>query len=116
MQEELTDRFGVIPPAVESLLFVALVRIMSREGGVTSITTDPDILHVTVRSGISAAQRTAVGRLGMDGIRIGPEQVRIDRGLHDADWMPMLVRILKSLGEANQDPVETDAETVAPSV
>ena len=97
MQEELRDRFGPVPLAVENLLYVALVRSLARHAGVESIKTDEQMFHLRVRGGTTAELRQAVDGLGLRGVIAGPNQVRIDRVGAGPAWMQLLVRVLRTL-------------------
>jgi transcription-repair coupling factor (superfamily II helicase) len=99
MQAELRDRFGPVPPAVDNLLFVALLKSMARRGRVESIKTDDQMFHIRVRGGVSGGQRDRVQALGLASALVGPNQVRIDRVATAGDWMQVLVRILRALVE-----------------
>jgi transcription-repair coupling factor (superfamily II helicase) len=109
MQEELRDRFGPLPLAVEHLLYVSLARSVARRAGVESIKTDDEMFHIRVRRGTTPAMRATVEGLGLDGILVGPNQVRIDRVSHSKDWMAVLVRVLRAMANA----VETEAPASA---
>jgi len=97
MQDELRDRYGPVPPAVEHLLFVALVKAVARRARVETIQTSEQMLHIRGRSGITDGQRQRVEGLGLKGIIVGPNQVRIDRVAAGEAWMPLLVRVLRAM-------------------
>ncbi len=100
MEEELRDRFGEPPPLVENLLGVTLLKAVGRQAGVERISTSPESFHLRLRGGSTGAHQRAVEGLGVPGVRIGPEQVRIAREQAGTDWMPLLVRILRALADA----------------
>jgi transcription-repair coupling factor (superfamily II helicase) len=104
MQEELRDRFGPVPQAVEHLLYLSLVKSVARRARVESIKTDEQMFHIRVRGGVTPAVKARVGALRLDGILVGPNQVRIDRVGHANDWQPLLVRILRAMMEAQAAP------------
>ena len=97
MQAELRDRYGASPPAVENLLYVALVKSVARRGRVSSIKTDPQLFHIVIRGGISEIQRRRVSALALTGLLVGPNQVRIERAAAGDAWMQVLVRVLRAL-------------------
>jgi transcription-repair coupling factor (superfamily II helicase) len=109
MQAELADRFGAVPPAVENLLFVALVKSMARMAGVESIKTDEQMFHLRVRGGTTDDMRRRVEKTGLDGILTGPNQVRIDRVTHARDWQATLVRVLRAMRDPEREPAATAA-------
>ena len=100
MEEELRDRFGEPPPLVENLLGVTLLKAVGRQAGVERISTSPESFHLRLRGGSTGAHQRAVEGLGVAGVRIGPEQVRIAREQAGTDWMPLLVRVLRALADA----------------
>ena len=106
MSEELRDRFGPVPQAVEHLLYVALLKSLGKRSRVESIKTDEHMFHVRVRGGVPADMKMRVDGLGLKGLLIGPNQVRIDRTIHARDWMPLLVRILRAMAGASKERVE----------
>ncbi len=97
MQAELADRFGPVPRSVENLLYVSLVKSIARRSKVQSIKTDEYMFHFYVRGGITHAMRSAVEGLGLKGVLVGPNQVRIDRVSTGTNWMPLLVRVLRAM-------------------
>jgi len=100
MQAELHDRFGALPPAVEYLLYVSLVKAVARRSKVESIKTDEQMFHIRVRGGTPSAMKQRVEGLGHAGIIVGPNQVRIDRVSTADTWMPLLVRVLRAMRDA----------------
>lgn len=98
MQAELRDRYGPVPPAVDNLLYVTLLKAMARRANIESIRTDEHMFHLRVRGGVQPRQREAVAALRPgDSILVGPNQVRIDRAGAGEDWQPLLARILKAM-------------------
>jgi transcription-repair coupling factor (superfamily II helicase) len=107
MREELADRYGTPPPAVENLLYVALVKSLARRARVASIKTSQPFIHIQVHDGTTEKQRAAVERLEVPGTIPGPNQVRLDRVSVGKDWMQPLIRVLRamSLREAAPAPM-----------
>ncbi|HEX6030833.1 MAG TPA: transcription-repair coupling factor [Tepidiformaceae bacterium] len=103
MEAELQDRFGEVPPAVQNLLYVALVKSMARRANVESIKTDQQMFHLRVRGGTTPDLRRRVEGLGVQGILVGPNQVRIDRVGHARDWETVLVRLLRAMQGVPQE-------------
>lgn len=97
MQAELADRFGPIPRSVENLLYVSLAKSLARRSGVESIKTDEFMFHVRIRGGVRDDVRARVEALGLQGILVGPNQVRIDRLTAGGGWMQILVRVLRAM-------------------
>ncbi len=103
MQAELHDRFGPVPLAVDNLLYVQLLKAVARRARVESIKTDEQMFHLRLRGGVSDEQRARVQALGLPGVLVGPNQVRVDRLAHATDWMPLLVRIARALSSASTE-------------
>ena len=97
MQAELADRFGEVPRSVENLLYVALVKSMARRVRVESIKTDEQMFHLRVRGGVTEGMRMGIEALKHKGLLVGPNQVRIDRIGVGANWMPLIVRVLRAM-------------------
>lgn len=107
MKDELADRFGAVPPVLENLLFVALVKSMGRRARVMSVKTSEPFIHIHVRDGTTSGQHTAVERLGLPGILPGPNQVRIDRATAGENWTQVLIRVLRAMVVREETPVPT---------
>ncbi len=83
------------------------MRALARRARVESIGTDEHMFHVRVGGGVGGGQRARIEALGEKGVLVGPNQVRIDRTLAGSKWMPLLVRILRTLeqtGAADRQP------------
>jgi len=106
MSEELRDRFGPVPQAVEHLLYVALVKSLGKRSRVESVKTDEHMFHIRVRGGVPPDMKERVEGLGLKGLLIGPNQVRIDRASHARDWMPLVVRILRAMAGTSKERTE----------
>ncbi len=102
MQAELADRFGPVPPAVENLLYVALIRAMARRAKVESLKTDEQMFHLRIRGGTPPEMKDAVEALNLKSVLVGPNQVRIDRVGAGTNWMPLLARVLRAMAGARQ--------------
>ena len=97
MQAELTDRFGPIPRSVENLLYVSLAKSLARHCAVESIKTDEFMFHIRIRGGVRDDVRARVEALRLQGILVGPNQVRIDRLTAGGGWMQLLIRVLRAM-------------------
>ncbi|MCK9518358.1 MAG: transcription-repair coupling factor [Dehalococcoidia bacterium] len=100
MQAELRDRFGEVPPAVENLLYVSLLKSIARRSNVESIKTDDAMFHIRVRRGVPPEMKARVEALGMKGVLVGPNQVRLDRVTHARNWMPAIVKVLRTMADS----------------
>ena len=99
MQSELEDRFGAPPPAVEALLFVALVKCLARAADVESVSIDEEMIHLRVRNGTTEEQRQRFAASGPTAVRIGPERVRLERGALGEQWTSALTAALRLLAD-----------------
>jgi len=97
MREELADRYGAPPPAVENLLYVALVKSLARRARVASVKTSQPFIHIQVYDETTRAQRDGVARLQIPGLIPGPTQVRLDRVAVGESWMQVLIRVLRAM-------------------
>ena len=97
MQEELRDRYGPIPPLVESLLLVSLLKAIGRRANVERVSTSDTTFHVRIHGGITEEQQAAVARLKDRAVLMGPTQVRIDRSLAGEGWLQLLTRVFRSM-------------------
>jgi transcription-repair coupling factor (superfamily II helicase) len=85
---------------VENLLYVSLAKSVARRARVESIKTDEQMFHIRVRGGVPDGMKAAVEGLGMKGILVGPNQVRLDRVTYARDWEPALVKVLRAMAGA----------------
>ncbi len=98
MQEELRDRFGPVPPSVENLLYISLVKSLGRRAQVEAIKTDEHMIHLYVRGGTTDDQRLNVKALKYgEQVLVGPNQVRIDRIGAGANWQQWVVKLLTAM-------------------
>jgi transcription-repair coupling factor (superfamily II helicase) len=97
MQGELRDRFGPVPPSVENLLYVSLVKSVARKARVESIKTDEQMFHLRVRGGVPDDMRQRIETLRNPALLVGPNQVRVDRLSTANNWMPLLVKVVRTM-------------------
>ena len=76
---------------------MSLVKSIARRAKVASIKTDEQMFHLRIRGGTTEALRARVDALGLKGILVGPNQVRVDRLSAGSNWMPLLVRVLRTM-------------------
>jgi transcription-repair coupling factor (superfamily II helicase) len=70
VRTDLVDRFGPVPPAVERLMGVALLRLAAERAGIASISREEGQLVIRFAAGWSrAAAGRALGPAGGDGLR-----------------------------------------------
>jgi transcription-repair coupling factor (superfamily II helicase) len=91
LRDELRDRFGNVPPAVEQLLYVMEVRTLASSAGVTSIQRDNGDLVLRFNPDRLPRERLTAHLIG--DVRVGSTQVRISQTGH---WQDVLLRVLRS--------------------
>jgi transcription-repair coupling factor (superfamily II helicase) len=102
---ELEDRFGPVPEAVRSLLYVVRVRVLAREVGASGVTLEGD--QVVVRLAEDAGEvpsRPALQHEFPDGVRVSRTQVRIDLYRWRDTWQDMLLAVLSRMASARRKP------------
>lgn len=114
LAEEVKDRFGPLPAAVQNLLTVARVKSLARSCGIGSITSEPDGVMMKLWTGLSfppqAGDLTKAYRGRVLVVpRSGGLKVR-GRGLSERDLLGLLESLLSDLkhlveGEGRQNGV-----------
>ena len=90
LQDEMEDRFGPVPSAVKELLWVARVRILAQQAGVTSISRmGSDIVIVPGRMDALAVHLD----LG-PAVKVGNTQIRINTARIGNKWRRLLDMLL----------------------
>ena len=99
--EEIVDRFGKLPPQVETLIDTHRLRVMSQPYGVVKVDANPNVILITFKKDapidpmgvIALIQKHRHIRL------VGNEKLRIERALPDVKSREQMVRdVLKALG------------------
>ncbi|MCU0969722.1 MAG: transcription-repair coupling factor [Rubrivivax sp.] len=99
--EEVTDRFGKLPPQGQTLFDTHRLRVMARPYGVLKIDAGPKLMHVVFRPNppidarriIELVQKNRAVRLA------GNDKLRVERAIADAAGRAQFVRdLLRSLG------------------
>jgi transcription-repair coupling factor (superfamily II helicase) len=76
-RQELTDRFGPLPPPVLRLLEVVELRMVAENAGIASISREEGELVVRLGTLSRAAAMRALAPMGRDVVRFGSNQARI---------------------------------------
>jgi len=105
LHEELVDRFGDVPEAVENLLFVARLKAYGRKYGILSITQKNDEIHMIMdQEQNSKVNGQKLYVIGNGRVKFEPGQqihIRLQcRGLKPKDGMALLERFLVQYEEA----------------
>ena len=99
--EEIVDRFGKLPPQVETLIDTHRLRVISQPYGVVKVDANPNVILITFKKDapidpmgvIALIQKHRHIRL------VGNEKLRIERALPDVKGRVQMVRdVLKALG------------------
>ena len=96
--DEIKDRFGPWPEAVEDLLFLLKVKLLAATAGVLSVS------HQTGEVILTGDERTWSHLLGVqrpygDGVRIGHTRVRLDIKRLGKNWRAVLQAMLQAAAE-----------------
>ncbi|MCH8025349.1 MAG: transcription-repair coupling factor [Chloroflexi bacterium] len=101
LAQELRDRFGPPPPAVENLLFAVRIRALSLAADITGI---QQVGHeLVVQTGGGAPPRERLQRLSpsIKGLRAGPAQARLDLEELGEAWPEALLDVVTTLAETS---------------
>ncbi len=91
-REELQDRFGTPPPAVENLLYAVRVRLLARGAGLQSVTGEEG--DIVLRAPAPIAHRERL-RGAFDGrVQVGTAHVRLPL---QTGWRELLLQVLERL-------------------
>ncbi len=96
MREELRDRFGPPPKAVEGLLYVVSLKMKAREAGALSITHSESDVVLTMKEFVGGAKVALEKSLGR-WASVGNQQIRLNRGLMGRDWQGVLVEAVEGV-------------------
>jgi transcription-repair coupling factor (superfamily II helicase) len=97
IEQELRDRFGVLPPAARNLLWVVRLRLLATAAGIGSLQTEEAAFVVRMLPGRELDRRDLPRRLPA-GTTVLSHQVRLDRGSMGDAWREGLVRALDAIG------------------
>jgi transcription-repair coupling factor (superfamily II helicase) len=104
VRRELEDRFGILPPATEDLLYVLRARLLASQAGVQAIGREDN--NLVLRLSAAAQQKahriaTHFGRRAW----VGRGQMWLALKGEQGDWRTMLLALLLRLGERDaSDP------------
>jgi transcription-repair coupling factor (superfamily II helicase) len=96
MREELADRFGPPPPAVEDLLYILTVKALAREVGIQSVAHSSDAITLNLKEPVGGA-RLPLEKALDTWARVGNLQIRLDKRLMGPQWQKGLLTILKAM-------------------
>jgi transcription-repair coupling factor (superfamily II helicase) len=95
VEQELRDRFGPPPPAVEHLLFVVRVRALAHEAGVISVQQGEGM--IVVHAGDGGSPRDVLAGMESSALWLGQTQARLDMAVLGDSWPEKLLDVLAAL-------------------
>lgn len=98
MREELTDRFGTLPQAVEGLLYQIEIKLLAQACGATAIAARNGVIEVRLPYLANVNRDLLAARLGV-GVRVTRTAIQIPAA-QDERWKNRLLDILRRLAES----------------
>lgn len=96
MRDELRDRFGTLPPAVDGLMYGIDVKIMAQKAGATAVITTNDIIHIKLPYLAEINREKLEADLGKPA-RVTRTAVMVPTG--DETWQLQLLDVLAKLAQ-----------------
>jgi transcription-repair coupling factor (superfamily II helicase) len=96
MRDELTDRFGALPAAVDGLLYQITVKLLAQSAGATAVLARRDKVEIRLPYLVEINRERLELRLG-DGAHV--TRVAVELPLDDA-WRDRLCEVLEFLSES----------------
>jgi transcription-repair coupling factor (superfamily II helicase) len=96
LREELRDRFGPLPEAVENLLLVADLRALAAPLDIESISQSGDAIVLVLRNPVGGARVPLQRALGPS-VNVGNKQIQVSRRRLGDQWLKRLAQILGRL-------------------
>ncbi|MFZ1793513.1 MAG: TRCF domain-containing protein, partial [Anaerolineae bacterium] len=98
-EEEIEDRFGVLPLPAKNLMFQMRLKLQAMALGATAITTDGN--RFTVRADVIEKMNTrALEKLLGEGALIGRKQLSFVRSGTPEQWKNKLMRVVSEMANA----------------
>jgi len=94
LRDELQDRFGPVPPEVESLLLLADLRALGASVGVESMQQNGEAIVLTLRSSVGGA-RTPLQRALGPSVIVGHKQIHMPLRRLGDQWLSRLTKVLE---------------------
>jgi transcription-repair coupling factor (superfamily II helicase) len=98
-RDELRDRFGALPPAVENLLYAVQVRLLARGAGLQSVTAEEG--DIVLRAAGPIAHRERLREAFAARVQVGTAQARLPLR---SGWRELLLAVLERLQPGWQPP------------
>ncbi|MFQ5473454.1 MAG: TRCF domain-containing protein, partial [Dehalococcoidia bacterium] len=93
LEQEMADRFGNPPHAVQSLLYIASIRALARSANVESIRTDGDVATIRLNDP-DAETSERLRATAPKGVQVGTAVLRLDLS---EGWEERLTDVLRQL-------------------
>ena len=99
IEEELRDRFGVLPWQTENLMYLARLKLRCQAARIESIRRESGLIVIQLRDEIGGARRPLEQVLGPP-IRVGNTQLRIPQdGVSPEGWEDMVMETVVKLAD-----------------
>jgi transcription-repair coupling factor (superfamily II helicase) len=98
MATELADRFGPIPDPVDNLLYQLRIKVIARNAGVPSVTTESGQVQIKLPEG-NGIDRLGLQRFMKMDVRVSRKGIWLGRELTTREWQVALVQALERLRE-----------------
>lgn len=95
MREELRDRFGALPPAVEGLMYGIDVKLLAQGANASAVTNLNELIHIKLPYLAEINRERLQAELG-DGVRLSRTAVMLPLGEGDS-WQLRLLEVLNHL-------------------
>jgi transcription-repair coupling factor (superfamily II helicase) len=111
IEEEMRDRFGALPEAVQNLLTVVSLKLMARRARVNSVTLDRESLTIRAQPGVMF-DRVSLYRKYATDAKISNALLKIPRHRLGNDWIDSLQEILRGMAELHEGLAKREAVPV----
>ena len=98
LRQEMEDRFGLLPPAAQDLLYVLRVRLLASRAGVQTVGREDSSLVLKLNARAQERASRIVAQFGRRAW-VGRGQMWLALGQEHGDWREMLVTLLVQLAE-----------------
>ena len=98
LRQEMEDRFGLLPPATENLLYVLRVRLLASRAGVQAVGREDSSLVLKLNARAQERASKVVAQFGRRAW-VGRGQMWLALAQEHGDWRDLLVALLLRLGE-----------------
>jgi transcription-repair coupling factor (superfamily II helicase) len=98
MQNELSDRFGILPPEIMGLLYQMQVRLLAQRVNATAITASDNQVSIRLPY-LAEVDRPALQRFLGNETRVSRTSIWLARDPNSDDWQDRLLGVLTKLGD-----------------